>query len=203
MGYQDILERILQAVDERAYFAPASDVEPSQREALAPLEALVRSVHFTPEAARALARQLHDSGHIDRVTLLSALHVIAAHPKVRDYAEAARMCAEQELAALELGGAHLQDNLASVERHRGVLAYLQGHHEVALDYFSRALERQRSPENLANVLCTLLRLGDEAEARALLDQIRRSFPQPTVVVLDGMIAENPDLALLRTQEWTQ
>ena len=98
-----------------------------------------------------------------------------------------------------MGGPRLQDNLASVDRHRGVLAFLRGHYEVALDYFSRTLERQRSAENLQNILCTLLKLDEEDEAAALLAQIRRSFPSELVDAIDRSIETDPDLALLRSE----
>ena len=132
--------------------------------------------------------------------MLSALHVVACHPRVADWEEAARLVGEQEFAALELGGPRLQDNLASVDRHRGVLAFLRGHYDVALDYFARALERQRSPENLQNVLCTLIRLGDEDDARDLLTRVRAAFPQDIVTALNHSIENDPDLALLRGED---
>ena len=151
---------------------------------------------------RALAHRLHDEGAIDRVMLLSTLHVIAASPAVRDFEEAARLVGEQEFAALELGGPHLQANLASVDRHRGVLAFVRGHHEVALDYFTRALERQRSAENLSNVLCALLALGEESEARSLLTRIRQTLPGTLLSELEASIAADPDLALPSRLNWS-
>lgn len=200
MDYQAIFERIRQTVDERAYFTPSVQVEAAQRAAMVELEGYIRSDAFDAAQARSMARRFHADGRIDRVMLLSALHVVACHPKVADWELAARLAGEQEFAALELGGARLQDNLASVDRHRGVLAYLRGHYEAALDHFSRALERQRTAENLGNVLCTLLRLGVEDEARELLGQIRRSFPTSLVEELEGSITSDPDLALLRTED---
>lgn len=200
MDYQAIFQRIRQTVDERAYFTPSHHVDATQRPGVEALERLLTSDDFDPARARAFAEELFSRGRIDRVMLLSALHVVACHPRVADWELAARLAGEQELAALELGGPRLQENLASVERHRGVLAYLRGHYEVALDYFSRALERQRSAENLGNILCTLLRLGEEDEARELLEQIRRSFPTPMVDELERSVATDPDLALLRSED---
>ena len=130
---------------------------------------------------------------------LSALHVVACHPAVGEWEEAARLAGEQELAALELGGPRLEVNLASVDRHRGVLAFLRGHYDMALDHFARALERHRSPENFTNVLATLIRLGEEREALALLNQARRSFPSDFVAVVERSVANDPDLALIRTE----
>lgn len=200
MDYEAIFLRIRQSVDERAYFTPSQQVDASQRDAMAELERFIRSEDFEPQVARAMAQRMFDQQRIDRVMLLSALHVIACHPKVGDWELAARLAGEQELAALDLGGPRLHDNLASVDRHRGVLAYLRGHYEAALDYFSRALERQRTAENLGNILCTLLRLGEEDEAWDLLQRIRSSFPRPLVEELDRAIENDPDLALLRTED---
>lgn len=200
MDYQAILDRILLAVDQDAYLTPVSHIDPEQRAAMGLIQQALRGPGFDPDAARALANQLHADGSIDRVMLLSALHVIAAHPSVADYAEAARLAGEQELAALELGGPNLNANLASADRHRGVVAFLRGHAVIALDYFSRALERERTAENLGNVLCALLKLGEEDDAVALLDQIRGAYPSRVVAELQSRIEADPDLALLRDEE---
>jgi tetratricopeptide (TPR) repeat protein len=197
MNHGALLDRILKAVDDKAYLPLADVVTGPQKLAMAEIESHIQRADFDVGATRALARKLHSEGRIDAVMLYSALHVIAASPKVRDYDEAARMVAEQEQAALRQGGPELDAHLASVDRHRGVLAFLMGSFEVALDYFSRAFERQRSAGNLANVLATLLRLGEVGEARDLLDQVRASFPEDLVAGVDRMIAMDPDLAALR------
>lgn len=197
MNHAALLDRILKAVDAEAYLPLADAVDPAQRNAMAILQEVLQADTFDVDVARSLARRLHADGRIDQVMMFSALHVIAAHPKVRDYADAARMVAEQEHAALVAGGPNLEANLASVDRHRGVLAFVMGRYEVALDYFGRVFERQRSAGNLANVMSALIRLGDEDEARDLLDQVRRTFPIEIIVQLDGMIEVDPDLALLR------
>lgn len=198
VDYQALIDRITQAVDERSYFSPVAHVEPGQRAVLAAVDQrLARS--FDPDEIRAYIRAEQAAGRIDRVMMLSALHVVACHPAVADWEEAARLVGEQELAALELGGPNLEANLASVDRHRGVLAFLRRHYEVALDYFARALERQRSAENFTNVLCTLLRLGEEDEASTLLRQARRSFPPALVSDIDRNVDTDPDLSLLRTE----
>lgn len=197
MDYQALLARIYQSVDSEAYFAPSVQVPQAQRAAMAQIGALIRSADFSPDEARALTRRLHQSGRIDRIRMLSALHVIEAHPSVGNWDEAARLVAEQEMAVIAQGGPRLQTDLAAVERHRGVLAYLNNSYELALDYFSRALERERSAENLQNVLCTMLRLGEEADACSLLRQIRQSYPDRIVSLLDQAVETDPDLALLR------
>lgn len=196
MDYSALFDRILSAVDETAYLPLADAVQAEQRDAMESIELRLRGP-FDVDELRAYTRDLHERGAIDAVMLHSALHVIAASPKVRDYDEAARCAADQEIAAIRLGGPNLSANLASVDRHRGVLAFMLHNYEVALDYFTRAFERQRTPGNLANVLATLLRTGDEQEAVDLLQQVRDTFPAPLIASLDSMIANDPDLALLR------
>ena len=199
MDYASIFQRILRTVDEAAYFTPVEHVDPSHRAGVARVREALGDPAFDPDAVRALIERLYREGQLDRVLRLSSLHVVAAHPKVGAWDEAARLVGEQEFAALELGGPRLEANLASVERHRGVLAFLRGHYEVALDYFARALERERSAENLTNILCTLLRLGEEDEARELLVSIRTSFPADLARQVDRTILTDPDLALLRSE----
>lgn len=200
MDYQALLARVLQQVDEQAYLTPASHLPEEQQAAMAEVERMLRDKRVEPAEVRAVVRRMYKDERIDRVLMLSAMHVIAASPKVQDWAEAARLVGEQEFAALEQGGDHLEANLASVDRHRGVLAYLRGHYETALDYFTRALERQRTAENFGNVLCALCRLGEVDHATALLAQIRDTLPPEIVADLDAMIAQDPDLAVLRHGE---
>ena len=199
MNYDTLYDRILRRVDRGAYLAYADAVPAEQQAAMAELGAYIQSPGFQPETGRELARRFHSEGRIDRLMYLSAMHVIAMSPAVKDYAEAGRLIADKELEAMKLGGPRLQENLASVDRHRGALAFLNGSYDVALDYFSRAFERQRSAGNLGNVLAALLRLGDVAEARELLVGIRSGLPDRIVRALDDMIQIDPDLALLRTE----
>ncbi len=200
MDLEALFDRILSAVDEQAYLTPSHHVDPEQQRAMAEIAGIIQADDFEPEMARAFIRRLHRQGLIDRVMMLSALHVVAAHPSVADWAEAARLAGEQEQAAMEQGGPRLQTNLASVDRHRGVVAFLQGHFEIALDYFSRAFERQHSAENLGNVLCCLTALNELEDARDLLRRVRASFPTTLVSELDDRILRDPDLAILRDQE---
>jgi len=200
LDYNALFERILGQVDQAAYMPLADSVEESQRTAMGEIEGQIRDPSVTAQTTERLIHRLHESGHIDRVNMLSALHVLAASPKVGDFDLAARHVADQEMAALALGGPRLESNLASVERHRGVLAFLQGRFSVAIDYFSRAFERQHTAGNLANVLATLIRLGDVDDSRALLAQVRSAFAPDFVDQLNLMIAQDPDLAMLRDEE---
>jgi len=200
VDYDALFERILGQVDQAAYMALADVVDPSQRGAMVEIEGQLRDPSLPPHTTEALIKRFHQDGLIDRVHMLSALHVLAASPKVGDLELAAKYVAEQEMAAMALGGPRLTANLASVDRHRGVLAFMQGQFAVALDYFSRAFERQHTAGNLSNVLATLIRLGDVDEARALLVQIRGAFPTELVNDLNHMIQHDPDLALMRGEE---
>ena len=199
MSYRAILDRIFEAVDEESYQTPVHRISGPEAQALGLFRDALRQPDWEPEQLRAFVRRLHDEGRIRKVTMYSALHIIAAHPKVKNYGEAARMTAEQEVAAWEENGPDLNADLASVERHRAWLAFAMGRYEQALDYCSRALDRERSGENLQNILCTLIRLGEIDEAAQLLVQIRKSYPASLVDALDRAIATDPDLALLRTE----
>ena len=199
MDYRSVLERIIEQVDAVAYLTPTAQVDPRHREVLADVGAMIQDRSKSPELIRATIDHQLEAGRLDRVHYLSAMQVLAASPREQDWAEAARLAGEQELAALDHGGPYLQTNLAAVDRHRGVVSFLRGYYDMALDHFSRALERQRSAENLGNVLCTLVRLGEVPEARALYLQIRTTLPDDLVTELHQMVSTDPDLALLRTE----
>ncbi|MBN1334338.1 MAG: hypothetical protein JXB39_00095 [Deltaproteobacteria bacterium] len=200
MNLEALVERILDAVDDEAYLVPAEQADPRQQAALDEIARAVADPSFDPPSVRRRIIRLHAEGRIDRIMMLSALHVVAAHPSVADWSEAARLAGEQEQAALDAGGPRLQAHLASVDRHRGVSAFLQRHYEVALEHFARAFEREHSAENLGNVLCTLLALGQAAEARELLGRVRATFPRTLVRSLEIRISRDPDLILLREEE---
>jgi tetratricopeptide (TPR) repeat protein len=199
MARHHLLGRIHQALQGGTYLTPTASVPTAQREALDEVRRLLDGPAADPDAARIRIQQLHASGRIDRVVKLSALGVVAAHPAVRDYAEAARLAGQQEIVALDAGGDGLPPRLASADRHRGVLAFLLGRYEVALTWFTSALERERSAENLCNVLSALLRLGDLEEARDLLSQVRCAFPAAVQVEVEETIERDEDLAALRAR----
>lgn len=198
MNVQLLLDRILDTVDRDAYLTPADQADPRYQAALDELLGMLADERIPAGRIRELAEAYRTSGRLDDYHLHSLLHVIAAHPRVKDYAEAARQIAMQEMAAYQSGGADLQHKLASVDRHRGVLAYLREQYEVSLDYLTRALERQRSVENLGNVLCALIRLGELDEAEGIVSQARTSFPPEFVRGLEDRIQSDPDLVHLRS-----
>ncbi|MEZ4323283.1 MAG: hypothetical protein R3F61_37815 [Myxococcota bacterium] len=196
MPYERILDRLHHAVQSgQDYLVPVDRVPAAARVAAGEITRVLSEEGAA--AARARAHALHEAGRLDDITLLSALQVIAASPGVRDLAEASRLAALQEFTALEAGGPDLEDRLASADRHRGVVAFLMGRYEVALDWFTHAFERQRTPENVGNVLAALLALGDRDEAAELLDTVRTRFPQAFATELDHRIASDTDLMELR------
>lgn len=199
MAYRSILDRIFEVVDQQAYLTPMHRIQGPESQALAVFKAALAEPDFEAEGVRRLVDRLHEEGRLRATTRFSALHIIAAHPRVGNLAEAARLVGEQEMAALDEGGPTLNADLASVDRHRGVLAFMKGHYEVALDYFSRALDRERSAENLCNILCCLLRLKELNEASSLWTQIQSSYPEDLVDELGRIIEQDPDLALLRSE----
>jgi tetratricopeptide (TPR) repeat protein len=197
--YRSILDRIFEAVDQQAYLTPMHRIQGPEAQALAVFKAALSEPDFEPEAVRRLVDRLHEEGRLRATTRFSALHIIAAHPRVGNLPEAARLVGEQELAAMDESGPKLNADLASVDRHRGVLAFMKGHYDVALDYFSRALDRERSAENLSNILCCLVRLRELKEATSLWTQIQSSYPEDLVDELGRIIEQDPDLALLRPE----
>lgn len=195
MGVRAILDRLHEAIQTGGDYLVPTDRLPEAGRADA---SRIRDVleQQGPHEARLLVDELFRSGTIDAVIRFSALHVIAASPRVRDYREALRMAGLQEMAALERG-TNLDAELASVERHRGVVSFLMGRFGVALDCFSRALERERTPENFGNVLAALLALGDREEASVLYRMAQRKFPEAFVHELERRVGADSDLAPLR------
>lgn len=195
MGVHRILERLRDALQNGEDYLVPTDQLPEPRRG--PAERIRQALEDEgPVRARAVVEELYLGGAIDRVMRLSALHVIAASPRVRDYREALRLAGLQEMAALEKG-TDLDAALASVERHRGVVSFLMGRFGVALDCFSRALERERTPENFGNVLAALIALGDREEADALYRQACLRFPETFVAQLRRRVAADDDLSPLR------
>lgn len=193
-GYTHILDRIRSTLASATYLAPSAAAPTEQREVLGQIGAAIEA-GVDPEAVRRRIHQLHAAGRLDRVMMLSALGVLAASPQVRDWAEAARLASQQEFAALDQGGPERDRNLASAHRHRGVIAFLRGWYPVALDWFTRALEKERTAENLGNVLAALIRLGELDEARALLAS--GGLGPSGTEELGRRIAADEDLARLR------
>jgi tetratricopeptide (TPR) repeat protein len=195
-SYGPILDRIRTTLAASTYLTPVAGVPPEQQSALRSIGESIEA-GADPEVVRRRIHQLHAAGRIDRVMMLSALGVLSASPLLRDWEEAARLASQQEFAALDAGGPYQQRYLASAYRHRGVIAFLCGWYPNALEWFGRALDREPSPQNLGNVLATLIRLGDLGEARRLTDAADRSWPEPLRLDLRQRIDQDDDLARLR------
>ena len=200
LDYGWLLDRILATVEERAYLIPVTSAPVGSREALRRIAEALAAPDFEPEAVRTFIDDLAHEQQLDPVMRLSALCVVATHPSVANWALAARLAGEQEVVALQHGGADLSAWLASVDRHRGVIAWSLGQPAVALDHFSRALERQHNPENLGNVLCALVALGEHEHAADLFSRVSQCHPAGFVAELRLRVAQDPDLALLRDEE---
>ncbi len=194
-----LVARIRTAVSVGSYLAPTDRLPPAHRPHVDEIAAAMTAPGADPDAIRIRIQQLHATGRIDRTTKLSALSVLAASPLVRDYTEAARLASQQELAALEEGGPWKEARLASAARHRGVVTFLLGHHAAALEWFTRALELERTPENVGNVLAVLLRLGELEEAWELTRSLRASLPEEVWRQLAERIERDEDL--VRLAEW--
>lgn len=192
-----LLDRLHRAVQRGEVYLAPTDALPERDRSSA--SAILRCLQEEgPDEARALIEALHAADAIGSVARVSALHVVAASPEVRDFAEAYRLAELQEYLALQEGGSYLIAQLASADRHRGVVAFLMGRYEVALDWFSRALERERTVENLGNVLATLLATGAREDAHDLLQTVKRSFPGRFAAALDDRIRVDDDLRELRS-----
>jgi tetratricopeptide (TPR) repeat protein len=202
MRYHHILGRIRTTVARDTYLADTASVPDDQQSAMAEVAALVADGEVSADTVRRRIHQLHASGRLDRVMKLSALGVLAASPRVRDLAEASRLAGQQELVALEEGGPHLPRHRASAHRHRGVIAFLLGHFEVALDWFARALELERSGHNLGNVLACLVRLDDLPAARSLLRDALAT-DDAVAASVRTLVARDDDLRALRSMLTTR
>ncbi len=201
MDYNAILERILNTVDREAYRFSGTHLSQPDAVAQRKVHEALGNPTIDLDVILRMVEQFHADGQIDEITRLSLLFVVAAHPRAKDYARAGQVLGERETAIWAIADrtseADLERLLAAVDRHRGALAFLMGRYSHALDHFARALERERAANNLQNVLATLLRLGEEEDARSLLGQIRQSYPAPVVELLERVIEQDPDLALLR------
>jgi hypothetical protein len=194
---REVLGRIRAALRTGVYLVPSAHAPPDQREALAQIARLLADPASDPHQVRTRIRQLSASGRLDRPMTLSALCVLSASPLLRDYPEALRLAGQQELAALDEGGPWQDLHLASVARHRGVVFFLLGHDAASLDWFTRALELQRSAENVGNVLAVLLRLGELDEAVDTLRRMRAVMASDQWAELAAHVRADDDLVRLR------
>ena len=198
MDFDQLLGRVLGSIEGEAFVMPAGGIEDAEeRQLVEGILGRLAPVGFDVEAVRADVRRLADQGRISRRREAILLLTIAGHPAVGDLREMARQIGVEEFETLSEGGPRLERRLAVVLHHRGVLAWMLGRYEVALDLESRSAEMAPSSDSLANILAILLRLGEEERARDLLERMRPGFPRPIVEQVDDLIQRDPDLALLR------
>lgn len=193
----DTYRRVAEALHRPSYLVPTGQVHARYRVPLARLSEWMARPDFDGELAMAMIQRWRDEGVLDDERMWSAMSVVCTHPRVRQYREAARCIALQENAAMTQGGERLEAAMASVERHRGVLAFAMGRYEVALECFIRALERERTDENLGNVLVAMVRTGDVEQAEQLLEHVREHFPGDLTEALERRIDVDEDLEILR------
>ena len=194
MGRVERIGRVKRVVEHRSYLVSVDRVAPAIRAPVGEIAAMLRSLDIERWQIDARIDALRVSRELDDATAWSVRGIVAAHPRFADYLDALRCAALQELAALTAGGEGMRTQLASVDRHRGVVAFLMDRPQIALEQFTLALERERSAENLANVLCALVRLGDLETARELLGDVRRGFPTEIRAGVEWALANDADLA---------
>lgn len=192
MSLSTILDRLRETVRPAEVCPLCVDRLPRRERALA-----AELLELLDRRGDAAARALLDARQLDPVHRLSALHLLALQRARPDLPEAARLADQQEYVALQRGGPDLAGWLASADRNRGVVALRMRQPEVALDWFTRAFERERAPEHLANVLVALIACGDIARGRELVVAGRARWPASFAAELDGAIARDADLAALR------
>lgn len=200
MDFDALLDRVLAAVDHKAFVTPMAGIDdPVEVALLEPVFAGLGDESPDIEGLRTLVRGLADAGRITQRRACILLQTIAAHPACEDLRELARLIGEEEHLVLEEGGPRQTARLAVVDHHRGVHAFLMGRYEYALELETRSASARPWGDSLANILIILLRLDQEARAADMLASIRRRFPLDLVRQVEGYIRQDPDLALLREQ----
>lgn len=198
MDFDQILGRVLRGVQSKAFVTPSEGIrDPREREIVGSVLERMAAPGFDADAVRAEIAALAERSLIDERRCAILLQTVAAHPSVGDLEECARLVGQEEYLVLKAGGPEMARRMAVVHHHRAVVAYLLGRYEVALDLETRSVEVAPWSDSLANILAILLRLGEEPRARALLEQMRTSFPAAMVAKVIDYIRQDPDLELLR------
>jgi len=200
MDFDALLDRVLAAVDHKAFVTPMAGIDdPVEVALLEPVFAGLGDETPDIEGLRSQVRALADAGKITERRACILLQTIAAHPACEDLRELARLIGDEEHLVLRDGGPRQAARLAVVDHHRGVHAFLMGRYEHALELETRSASARPWGDSLANILIILLRLDQEARAIEMLASIRRRFPLDLVRQVERYIRQDPDLALLREQ----
>lgn len=160
------------------------------------LLALYRSDPFDATALMARAGELHSAKLLSEQAHLEWSFKAAAHPASQRWAEAERLLDQLEQLAEAQNEPVRARDLAAVERHRSWIAYQRRENTRALMHSIRAYELDGWVTDLHNILCVLVRLGEDATARALLADAERSLDPSELEQLHTLGAADPDLATL-------
>lgn len=191
-----ILERVRKLLAQRSYIGTPSEPGPDP-EASAALERASFGGVTSPSEVRAQVEELYAQGRIGALSRLEWLIVVASRPDVRDWPEAMRLLGELERLTWDMDDERRTQNLAAIARHRGVVAYLEGHYAVALEYFLDAVNKAPTLPNLHNAICVTLKLSGEEEARGLYSYIQSVIPEEAAQALAERVNRDPDLFPLR------
>ena len=121
-----------------SYLIPLDRQDPALRGPIAEVACMLLSPDVQRSQIDARIDAMRVSRVLDDACAWSLRGLVAAHPRFGDYCDALRCAALQELAALSAGGQSLRTRLASVERLRGVVAFLMDRPGVALEQIFRA-----------------------------------------------------------------
>ena len=198
MDFDALLDRVLLAVDRKAFVTPTDGIDdPDEVRMLEPIFEALGAGGFDPDVLRGEIEVLRARGLVSDRRAVILQQTIAAHPEVEDLDGLSALIGREEHIVLAEGGPRLAARMAVVDHHRAVHAFLMGHLEIALDLETRSAAARPWGDSLANILIILLRLDQEHRARALLRQLRARFPRPLVAQVERYIHQDPDLALLR------
>lgn len=193
--YPSIEARVRQILAQRAYVGRVIEDGPDPEASGALYRAAFDGV-TSPDEVRALVEAHHAQGRIGLLARLEWLTLLASRPDVQDWPGAMRLLGEMERLTWTMDDERRNQNLASIARHRGVVAYLEGHYSVALEYFLDAVNRVLTLPNIHNLLCVTLRLSGRDAAQGLYAYIQSLIPEDAARDLAERIHQDPDLILL-------
>lgn len=158
------------------------------------LLALHKAKPFDPVLLLAVAKARYLEGRLMAVTWAEWRYKVAAHPEVQRLDDAERALQEMEQLAEEQGERIRARTLGAVARHRSWIAYQQRDNARALEQAVFAYELDGWVTDLHNILCILVRLGEDEAARALLADARSTLSEADLTLLHSLAAKDPDLS---------
>lgn len=164
-------------------------------EAAAELLALYRTTPFDANALVERVGALSAQGALSAWAQTEWLYKAAAHPEAQRLDEAERLLDQLENLANASDEERRPRALAVIERHRSWIAYQRRDNTGALEHSIRAYELEAWVADLHNVLCVLVRLGEDATARRLLADAERTLDPAELQQLHALGAADPDLSI--------